>query len=282
MPRTPDDPTKAQAWLTQDGPQVELELYVPRGNKGDPGGFNAGTELGTANLNEIMTPGLYKATLSANVTALNNYPIAGVNGTGVLRVYQQGPTTASGLLQEFVPVWGNQTGRVIFTRTYAASAWSAWRSIGSSRIDQTAGRAMYAWDELNAREQLVYGDTGLRNVTPDNGFVGTVFLRRQGNIVSCAGAVQRPPAGSLNGTFMAAIPAGFVPAVGSWVYTPVRHSGSSAMFWLYRMGTALAFTDSAAGTETDAVQVRFELTWSTAQAWPTVLPGTANGTIPNL
>ena len=39
MARTPDDPAKAQAWLVQNGPQVELELYVPRGNKGDPGGI---------------------------------------------------------------------------------------------------------------------------------------------------------------------------------------------------------------------------------------------------
>lgn len=52
-------------------------------------------------------------------------------------------------------------------------------------MDQSVGRVVKVWDYQNSREQLVYGDTGWRNVSSllVNGWTGTVRIRRVGDLV---------------------------------------------------------------------------------------------------
>lgn len=242
----------------------------PQGVQGIAGGFvvstniNAGTSLDT-----ITTPGLY-----LNTTA--NAAAAPSNTSGHLEVI----SGASWILQRFT-VLSEQ--RVYWMRRRdSGSAWGPWVTYQSNRFDTAGGRALYTYDWANNRDQRIYGDTGIRNLTLDNGFVGALTLRRYNDTVSLAGAIKRPPGGSLNGTFLTSVPVGFAPASSVWTYTMVRHSGNAAGFWLYRKNTELTFIESVPGNETDAVEVRFEVSWTTTQNWPSVLPGTAIGAIPNL
>lgn len=277
MALTPTDPTKAEIWIRGTAPNQIIDLYVPRGAKGDPGGFVEGTELGTNHLNTIVTPGIYKQTTSANVSSANGYPFSGIVASlMVTRARTQD------IIQTLRPGNGVRAGATIYERASGdtGTTWSAWRVYASQRTDQSAGRAIYGWDDLNNREQLIYGDTGLRIITLENGYSGTFYLRRVGNIVNATGTVVRPPGGSFNGKFLT-IPSGFAPSTSTWVYTAVRNNGSSATFWLYRQNTDLTFTDSNAGNETDTSQTRIDVSWTTNQAWPTTLPGTASGSIPN-
>ncbi|MFE5839130.1 hypothetical protein [Arthrobacter sp. NPDC056493] len=252
-----------------------------QGVKGDPGGFTAGTDLGTSDLNTILTPGLYRQGVSANVTLANNYPIVGANGTGVLVAIQQGASGSGGMLQQFTPVWGNQTGRVTFQRTYANSVWSSWFAMPSNRIDQTAGRVIYQWDTLNGREQLIYGDTGVRRVETlfVNGWTAAIAsLRRTNNIVQLGLYTVSPTAQTAATAF--AIPVGFRPGSfgGNTAYA-CRSLNSSGSGWCTITGSGDVQPDTVYGTFNGSIQL---MTWTTSDTWPTTLPGTASGSIPNV
>ncbi|ALY08998.1 hypothetical protein GORDON_23 [Arthrobacter phage Gordon] len=273
MAQTPDDPTKAQVWITKGIDDLDFEFYFPQGPKGDPGPFVPISVTGSSgtNLNDLTAPGVYSVAIPtlANDSALQNYPMHEAGSMWITT-----SNAGSVVVQQYTT---NTKG--MYVRRRFSGTWSAWRFFGQSRTDQTAGRTMYQWDEINQREQLVYGDTGVRSIPMDNNYLGTLQIRRLGNQVYLNGAIKRPVGGSINGTFLISIPDGFKPQAVAWTFFPVRHSPTPNWGTLYRKAYELVL-EGLTG-DTDAGEARFEISWSTVQAWPTVLPGTASGSIPN-
>jgi hypothetical protein len=291
MPRTPDDPTKAQAWLTQNGPQVDLELYVPRGNKGDPGGITLGTTLGATNLNEFKTPGIYRQDNGNNATLLNNYP---VTSSGILYVDDRLGGQAS-VMQTYYPFMGTSgvNPRQHYRRYLVASTtWGPWECYVAQRVDQTAGRAIYTWNPLNSQDQLVYGDTGWRTVTPNTNATvtgGTVRFRRIGNQVYLrfVDLALSTGANGFGELFAAAdIPIGFRPNGVERSMQMVGQTNNATYLQVISIYSAVAWLYQTIGIANSLSRppspLQGTVTWVTDEAWPTTLPGTAFGSIPNL
>lgn len=140
-------------------------------------------------------------------------------------------------------------------------------------VDESAGRVVKVWDYLNARDQVIYGDTGWRDVSAllINGWTGSVHIRRCGLTIWLR--VQNlSGAGASGSPFMAAITgfgagfAGYMAGASSTTLLPLEINGS------------LQF---ALPTTTVTSAVRWALfSFPTTSPWPTSLPGTASGTIP--
>ncbi|ASD52248.1 hypothetical protein QCN32_gp23 [Arthrobacter phage Niktson] len=264
MAQTPDDPTKAQVWITKGIDDLDFEFYIPQGPKGDPGPFVPVSVLGASgtNLNDLATPGLYSVAIPvlAMDSALQNYPM---HEAGTMMVSTS--NAGSVVVQQYMT---NTKG--MYVRRKFSGTWNAWRFFGHSRTDQSAGRVMYQWDELNQREQLTYGDTGWRDMTPMSGTAGWLRLRRIQNIIYVwAGAW-------VNGTSsdILALPAGFQTGTNSFVGqfgdrlgspVPVNINGPSSLIQAPASASALSFC----------------VNFPTVNAWPASLPGTAHAAIPN-
>ncbi|WGH21714.1 minor tail protein [Arthrobacter phage Inked] len=296
MARTPTDPTKAQVWVTKGIDDLDFEFYFPQGPKGDAGGFTLGTALdnvtdsgtGKYNLNDVVTSGIYRMTATNDNLLIRNFPRN--YDTGILEVFERVPG------QTVVQLWHtiNQTGRILYERTFVTGTWTPWRAFTSTRVDQTAGRAFYQFDDVNGREQLVYGDTGVRQIKNDiivaNGWdaaSSNVYLRRVGNVVELRFDVYTSPAGT-------------IPTVPEFLNMAVGfrypNNGSHADFMCYSepvgnttIGTVIGRHNGStmqflvAGRMPSNVRfVRGGSTWITSDPWPTTLPGTAVGTIPNI
>lgn len=142
-------------------------------------------------------------------------------------------------------------------------------------FDQTAGRVVKAWDYLNNREQLIYGDTGARLLANDPAATtaaGSILLRRTGHQVEIF-IHDKVTVGSGN-LQVAVIPEGFRPY--QWV-----NETMSAVYDTTINGVRIASSGAvtvfgvAAGDT-----MRGHVTWTTTEPWPTSLPGTALGSIP--
>ncbi|UVK62842.1 hypothetical protein SEA_UZUMAKI_20 [Arthrobacter phage Uzumaki] len=277
MALTPTDPTKAQIWIRGTAPDQIIDLYVPRGAKGDPGGYIAGTTLGTNDLNNIKTAGIYRQDDGTKASLLLNYPVV---SSGIIHVDERVTGASGSLMQTFYPFLGSSgINPRHFYRRYmvAGSTWGPWEMYASQRIDQSAGRAIYTWDQLNSREQLIYGDTGWRNVTSLAGVAvasGSIFMRRFISSVEIQ-IDSVTLSGTPNGTLVTA-PAGFRSSFMGYfgvIHGPTRGSRS-----LYVGSNGdMAYNNANAGE----VMLN-RLTWTTTEAWPTSLPGTAYGSIPNI
>lgn len=230
------------------------------------------------NLNTLTTPGEYWQGTAQGGGAALNYPVD--NTLGVLSVRSSGNTVT----QQFVSTISSTAGaRVIYVRRLivSTSTWSAWACVSSQRVDQTAGRAIYTWDDLNNREQLICGDTGWRDISSllINGWTlnasGILRIRRVGYQVTLVMANINGTAAA-NALAVAAI-SGFAHAQG-WINFP---SG-------VKLGQAVAHRAAdgllAPGNPSiwnDTGGMRDAFSWSTVDPWPTTLPGTAAGAIPN-
>lgn len=272
MARTPTDPTKAQVWVTKGLDDLDFEFYFPQGPKGDPGGIVNGTPLGAANLNEIVTTGVYRQDSGSNATALNNYPFP---NSGVLLVFQS--AGAGYLSQQYMPLnGGTLSAKQFYRREFVTPSWGPWRLYASSRVDQTAGRAIYQFDDVNMRDQLIYGDTGYRNITTLLGDVstGAVYLRRMGGIcsLSFSNVEFTNPSSTVVHTYNALLPAGFRSA---WA---ARYPLSPSAGQITVYGST-GNIDLVKGVSTTLFN---EVIWTTNDTWPTSLPGVSAATIPNL
>lgn len=274
MARTPTDPTKAQVWITKGIDDLDFEFYFPQGPKGDPGGFTTGTQLLANNLNAIKVAGLYRQDDYTQASSANNYPMPWVNG--VLIVTSMAGTDY--VLQQWTPIHGNSgSGRTIFIREFATPNWSPWRSFNSTRVDQTAGRAIYQWDDLNNREQLIYGDTGDRHLPAlTGGLAGWIKLRRVGQSVTISihGWVKYTGLKDI-----VDIPIGFRPTddfQGIALVEDLTDIVHSARY------TASTGKLSYYGEREPGNMLFGPSTWVTNDAWPSTLPGNAFGIIPNL
>ena len=231
-------------------------------------------------LNSATERGIWYQSTSSEATLAQNYPAAG--GVGFLIVNSfagaTSATTTAITTQEYHHIGTTGVVMVYRRRRSAGSlgTWSAWRAATSQRADNTAGRAVYIWDASNLREQLVYGDSGWRNITStgDTGVLsaGGVHIRRQGYMVTIRileGTVCTASDGLcavLPASFKSDAARRFVVASSSGVVT-ARTSGDGSNF---RIGAATTFGEAV------------EITYTVTSAWPTVLPGTAIGLIPNL
>lgn len=261
-----DSPTGqpgAAAYLWNDVNNVELQLAPTMIN------------LGTTDLNTVTYPGTYLQPSTSQSTFARNYPIESV--TGVLEVAPSSSVLAV-VVQRFTVSGGNWGAvRGVHTRRLTGGVWGAWTFIPQQRVDNTAGRAMYTWDDTTNREQLFYGDTGWRGVTGPllNGWtMGSYRIRRVGSLVSFV-------IGSLNGSAATSpqfetLPAGFQP-YSTEGFTLFFEGNSPTSVYRAYVGSSGQMTT---GTPIPAVNIGGTMTWLTSQAWPTTLPGTALGGVP--
>lgn len=141
-------------------------------------------------------------------------------------------------------------------------------------VSEAAGRTVSVWDFLNNREQLIYGDTGARNITSlFTGLVGgSVIIRRTAQSVEVDFQAVMLPNGSSIGfvDLGAAIPAGFRPPRSKDFNIPARTSAESSTIGSARFdetGKAYIYR------YTDGEFIRVSAVWMTNEPWPTSLPG---------
>lgn len=149
----------------------------------------------------------------------------------------------------------------------------------TTRVDNSVGRRVYAWDQANGRDQMIYGDTGLRDITAlaPNVTAGKLYLQREGNEVSLviSDVVMSGATGSNydlipNG----GIPAGFRPPFTHW------YNGIDGPPGQRRVGVAVGGWAPVYLSPVPGDFYRGKISWTTQQLWPTSLPGVAVGSIP--
>lgn len=301
----------AQATISGQAPDRKLNLEIPRGqtgpplfatvvgtvtgpetpgatgmkgdkgDKGDPGGFTTATDLGTMDLNTILTAGLYRVTQGANVTTALNYPMT-LNATAVMHVMM---VSATNVIQQFEFVLSTPSGRGFWQRTTSngGTTWGAWRFFASQRVDNTAGRAIYTWDDtaVPGREQLLWGDTGSREISAfldaTKWVAGNIKIRRVGSEVELRAYGLDNVAGVVGsvGVLNAQLPAGFR---NQHTVAGMAQVGAT----IGQVITAFSATNATIVGVVDGAICGFTAKWQTTDPWPTVLPGNADGTIPNL
>lgn len=135
-------------------------------------------------------------------------------------------------------------------------------------VDQSAGRVVKVWDYLNNREQLIYGYTGVRDISAlVTGLSGQVLLSRDGNNVTLE-LNNVSPTGTGLTDFMY-LPQGFRIGRTSYRWLQTTAGGMSRSFQLYASGNSRI---NAADTS-DSYRQSF--TFPTLDPWPTTLPGVA-------
>jgi len=205
------------------------------------------------------------------------------------------------VLQQYESIDGTVGSPVIYQRvSFNSTTWSSWRIFASSRVDQAAGRVIYEWDPVNGRDQLIYGDTGWRNVTAlvnaanfETGLTTRqMYLRRENYTVTMAGQVQvLAGAAAFSYSTFLPIPGGFRPlggfaSLGAMESTAIQVRGSTALLRMMTVGNDVALQTipgtGTLGNMTAGDVINIVGRWSVTEVWPTVLPGTASGSIPNL
>ncbi|QGJ88101.1 minor tail protein [Arthrobacter phage Edmundo] len=297
----------ASAVIHGEGPFRELDLTIPRGvqgpplvgvvldtvtgpetpgatgmqgakgDKGDPGGFTFGTLLDATHLDTVIVPGLYRQTTGSNCTTANGYPIT-TNATANVMVLG----VATGHVEQRVEFTiSTHASRVQFHRatTNSGTTWGTWRSFTSSRVDNTAGRAVYQWDETNGRDQLIWGDTGSRDITSTHldstkWDGGQLKIRRVGSEVELRGLALNNNAAAVGDVTIltAQLPSGFR---NQHTVTGAANSSTG----LQRAVLAFTATQLTVGGVTSGYNSDFTLKWQTSDPWPSALPGVADGTI---
>lgn len=250
------------------GPQGIQGIQGIQGVKGDPGGWVASTGLATGTiLTDVITPGLY---LNPQANAANG-PSNSTNG-GHLEVI----AVAGYIYQRYTPIAEARETYVRY-RT-SGNVWSAWSVFTSTRVDQTAGRVIYQWDDVNNREQMIYGDTGDRaiNLSHGNGTFAALKIRRTGNVVHLVCINWVPPTNGAS-PLSAGLPIGY------------RNNNTHHFVAIDNGSTLRASNLSASGSglsvggNTTASSISFYITYTTLDAWPTSLIGAAgDGGISNL
>lgn len=274
--------TNAAAYITGESPSQTLHLTLPTGGKGDKG--DTGNPL-----NAIPVPKGFDLDVggsfcynvqTTDATLALHYPQEGVGGI-VLSYERMG--TASGL-QEYWPAASASRGSLFFRRIRVNTAWQPWKVYGSQRVDNTAGRAVYTWDDIANREQLIYGDSGWRDVTAlvSPTYTATkVTLRRVGMQVTLNFDGLKSTTETGNSTFMN-MPAGFgtdlTNGLGNLRYgLATELSGANPRIISPEPNSSgMRFLSYTTG-----VALHGSLIYYTRDPWPTSLPGTAVGTIPN-
>lgn len=243
------------------------------------GGYVAKTALYTATNDDRVincTSGTYTITLPTAVSQAGREFVINNSGSGVITVDGASAETVAGAATQVLSGRG---------RLRIVSDGSNWVVIDGSYADETVGRRLFQWDANNSRWQMTYGDTGWRDVTGSiaAGLHATnptlvLYVRRHGSLVSWL--LFEAAAGTATGlvSILAAVPAGFnqTPTVSTYAAYPLMNyaTGAITLESVYMS----SFDMNTAGWTT----IRHTGSWSytTTDAWPTTLPGTASGSIP--
>ncbi|QCG76950.1 hypothetical protein SEA_SCUTTLE_2 [Arthrobacter phage Scuttle] len=293
MARTPDDPTKAQVWIDNTDPlNPKFEFYFPRGSKGDPGGIVNPTNIGAGyDWNNLIVSGTYYAS-GADLAGQPNSPPSMAIGVNIIVQARN-----AAIVTQYANTVSNAHSQILFQRSLVSGVWSPWKVFRNTSIDNSAGKVLTIWDESANRSQMIYGDTGLRQMTlPDNVTAGNWFIRRVGSSVYIytqftainnntgqdSHTYEVLPAGS--------IPAGFQPPVSVPIVgfgrIGVSNQRQPITAFLYATGRIALEKDetNAAGAviNNTAASFYFGIHYTTTQVWPASLPGSASGVIPNL
>ena len=160
----------------------------------------------------------------------------------------------------------------------------AWRSsveaaVNASEvtIDKSAGIKVSVQDNAAGRKQLIYGDTGWRDITTllGNGWSADKFyINRRGYELQVAVQNLKSTGGSTQIT-TAILPGGFYPLSALGSSSTLRVAGTPLI--VHSNGHIYA----KATTATTTTDLEFSTTIPVYSSWPSVLPGTAVGSIPN-
>ncbi|ALY10197.1 hypothetical protein SALGADO_29 [Arthrobacter phage Salgado] len=279
MAFTPADPTKAEVKVIQNGDQLAFDFYFPRGAKGDPGGITSPTQITSGyDFNNLVVSGLYW-TLGSDYASFVNAPPLNIPG-GVamsIMVIARGAT----IVDQHVTLTNTSTiAKVRMERTQITGTWGPWRFTPSLAISEAVGRTIHAYDYLNNRSQLIYGDTGRRNIS-DMVTAGTTFtgggkltIRREGSMVDIYCVGWMPGAAGTVHLLASGLPTGFKPSNSrAWF---AAQNGQPALCTMAFDATTLAIISNAATIH----PIGFSFSYSTTDPWPSVLPGSADGSIP--
>ena len=139
------------------------------------------------------------------------------------------------------------------------------------RWDESVGRRRFVWDPINAREQMVYGDTGWRLLTLENGWTSnTTLIRRIGYTVLMAEYLLDKTAATSDTIYT--LPSGFQASLG----VPAGTVSAGDDYAPVTAGSIVSVLRSGMGSNVMSGQQ----SWGTHQAWPASLPGAASGVIP--
>lgn len=248
-----------------------MEIAAPTGGAAN---WRLGPDLIAADLNTVLATGAYRQTGSTNATLARNYPVD--QQSGVLTVIERIPGTS------IEQIYKLTSGRVEYHRWMNSGVWTAWYAFTMNRVSQTAGRVIYTWDDINSREQIVYGDTGVRDILglidTSKVTVGTAKLRRFNNQVELRVlGVLGVGANTSNVSILtAALPAGF----------RNEHTIQVQAFLGDDLQTSAALSFNGGALTVKALRTSnpsasFLMQWQTLDSWPTSLPGNPVGSLPN-
>ena len=145
---------------------------------------------------------------------------------------------------------------------------------GLSYWDESVGRRQFAWDTVNNRWQMVYGDTGWRDVSASlaNSWTGTLLVRRIGYIVYVRATLGGTAATNNN---LWSFPSGW-----ACLTTPSTHLLAGINNALAPIFAQANSGNAAIATPDRTNSIVITGAYSTGDAWPASLPGSASGTIP--
>jgi hypothetical protein len=268
---------------TGPAPATVVGPTGPQGLKGDPGGWTTSVIATGTSLDTVTTPGLY---LNPNTNAAAG-PSNTVGYGGHLEVI----SSSGWLIQRYTSIF--ETRKTYIRYRNSSNTWGNWYTYTTNRVDQTAGRVIYQWDATNNRDQLIYGDTGVRNTTelvnPTNFETAlsnrTLNLRRNGSAVTLWGQLQVKAGVSVfSYSTCMFIPSGFRPMAGAGVEsTALQVRGNTSFLRLLSLGNDFALQTIAGnslGNMTAGDVVNVNVTYQTSDSWPNSLPGIAVGTVP--
>lgn len=160
------------------------------GAKGDPGiagtpgiGTTATAITAGTSFNSYINPGVYSW---ENTEATDGPPVASKYGT----MHVTRSAGGARLTQTFYPSSSSISGQsvVFYQRVFLPGVGAfSWRTYASQRIDNTAGKAIYTWDDTTNTEQLIYGDTGWLDIATlfeVDWVVTSSIIRRVNNLVT--------------------------------------------------------------------------------------------------
>ncbi|MEX8058566.1 hypothetical protein [Microbacterium sp. 16-032] len=268
------------AWFTYSSSRVGSagEVFLRTGLTTEAQLATVGESLGTSDLNTIVKTGTYVQATGSNATLARNYPKATVGG--VLEVVS---LFAGSTVQRLYIAYGSgpnvQVGH--YERRQNGGAWDPWAFYARRRWDQTAGRAAYEYNPEADAEQLIYGDTGWRNITTSvvNGWnANNLSIRRVGHRATLV--AEGLTGAAATAQLAIALPSGFS---GSGLPISPRGLFHSATYpsAVYRAFIGGVLELQFPGWTTAMPTVFGEMSWYTSDAWPTSLPGSASGTIPS-
>lgn len=138
-------------------------------------------------------------------------------------------------------------------------------------IDQSAGRVVKVWDYLNNREQLIYGDTGDRDISSNlSKSTGKVVVSRMGNNVTLDLMGVAPTSELASGTVFLNIPSGFRSPIRKDLPLLANITGNASR-------SSFIFANGGMGVWNPSTSdlYRFTVSYRTNDPWPTSLPGVA-------